>query len=162
MGSKISSFLSYSVATPISKEWVLVFFLCSTLNVFAQDLQFDEFKRKGFRRGHEYTIRWSGGGKGDILTLELTTSSGVVQRWDNIQNTGQYKVKLDPKLELDRAGTFRMQTQGSSVYTYTKKFQIRRKQPVVLIIAAVAAIQSTIVVIATFDPLQGNGYLAFD
>ena len=135
----------------IKSKSVVVLILLGILSIesFSQTLNFEGINEAtALKRGKEYSIKWSGGSKDQLIKIELHNLTGKVQSWEEKQNSGEQKVKLNSKIKPGKNYSFKIVT-GSGEEVSSQNVQIKRKIPLALKISAIVIVPVAIAVIVS-------------
>ncbi|MEQ1584272.1 MAG: hypothetical protein ABL895_00210 [Cyclobacteriaceae bacterium] len=127
---------------------ILVFITSGTLS--AQTLKFVELSEvKAFKRGKEYSIKWSGGQADQMIKIELYNHAEKVQSWDETLNNGELDIKLNSKLKLGKGYSFKILAGGDVVSS--QDFQIKRKIPLAITISTAIIVPTVVILFSIRD-----------
>jgi len=98
---------------------------------------FEDYKK--FKRGKTYKITWTGGRGNSVLNFDLYRGEDKITTYPNIANVGTY----DLQIGKFKPGTYRFKisdAKNKDDVVYTSRFKIRRKIPLILMVAGGAAV----------------------
>ncbi len=131
-----------------TKPAILIVLFALSFTSFSQTLTFDGISEvKPLKRGKEYSVKWSGGAKGQAIKIELHNAVGRVQSWDETLNDGENTVKLNSKLKPGNNYSFKILMDSELVSS--QHVQIRRRIPLALSIFTLVVLPAFISFLTT-------------
>lgn len=125
--------------------------------VYVPFILFDSFDK--IKRGKHKEVTWRGGTKQNILNFELYNSKGKqVAVIPNVSNSGHTRLYIPTDVKTGKDYRFRIvDSKNKDQIVYTETFSVKRKVPLVLLVAGVAAVGGGVVLLGGGESGGGSG-----